>query len=300
VSHGQGATESLKLMQPSERSRPDSIPADDDEARGEPAQASPSASVANLSAAGCPWLSLNEDPAVQRALPNADHRCHAQPGLSITPSPGYQMYHCLTSNAYETCPLFVPPPPRATAVPLGESGISSGVPGGYSRLRWAALAAVAAVVAVIGFRLGFSGADDGATAVASTPTTTVTAGVAATAESADTVASNGDIEEPAGAAGGLGGPTSTATTVAEQEPQDAVGATNDGEASVTPEAAESTPTPQPDEVELKTYVVRAGDTAALIADREGISIAALLEANGKTIDDFILIGEVLVIPAPPE
>jgi LysM repeat protein len=63
-------------------------------------------------------------------------------------------------------------------------------------------------------------------------------------------------------------------------------------ATATPVAA-ATPVPPPQPV---TYVVQAGDTLALIAQRFGTTVQAIQAANGIADPNEILIGTVLVIP----
>jgi len=53
------------------------------------------------------------------------------------------------------------------------------------------------------------------------------------------------------------------------------------------------PTPQPASTE---YTVQEGDTWYSIAAEFGVDAAALAAANGRTLDDFVVIGETLVIP----
>jgi LysM repeat protein len=68
-------------------------------------------------------------------------------------------------------------------------------------------------------------------------------------------------------------------------------------ATVEP-TSEETPTEAPSgETE---YEVQSGDVAALIAERFGITVEQLAEANDTTIDDLrsLTVGEVLIIPAP--
>ena len=55
-------------------------------------------------------------------------------------------------------------------------------------------------------------------------------------------------------------------------------------------------TPAPTPAPQTTYVVVAGDTLALIADRFGTTVAALQAANGIDDPNTINIGQVLVIP----
>jgi LysM repeat protein len=47
-----------------------------------------------------------------------------------------------------------------------------------------------------------------------------------------------------------------------------------------------------------TYVIQPGDTLSVIAERFGVSVAALSEANGITDVNSIRPGEELNIPAP--
>jgi len=47
-----------------------------------------------------------------------------------------------------------------------------------------------------------------------------------------------------------------------------------------------------------TYVIVAGDTLNLIASSHGVTLDALLEANGIQADSLIMPGDELVIPAP--
>ncbi len=54
--------------------------------------------------------------------------------------------------------------------------------------------------------------------------------------------------------------------------------------------------PPPPAPVAKTYVVRAGDTVSIIAAREGVSIAALVEANALANPNNIREGQVLTIP----
>jgi LysM repeat protein len=56
---------------------------------------------------------------------------------------------------------------------------------------------------------------------------------------------------------------------------------------------EPTPTAEP-----VTYVVQQGDYPGLIASKFGISVEALMEANGITDPRRLSIGQVLVIPSP--
>jgi len=51
---------------------------------------------------------------------------------------------------------------------------------------------------------------------------------------------------------------------------------------------------------VATHVVRAGETLTGIARRYGIPIQILVEANGLTNPDRLLLGQVLILPSPGE
>ena len=63
--------------------------------------------------------------------------------------------------------------------------------------------------------------------------------------------------------------------------------------TATPTADVPTPTPTP-----TTYVIRPGDSLSVIADRFGVPVEALAEANGIVDPNVIEVGQVLVIPGP--
>jgi len=65
--------------------------------------------------------------------------------------------------------------------------------------------------------------------------------------------------------------------------------------SPTPDVARILPTPRQDADE---YVVQPGDTLGGIAQRYGISLQSLLEANNITDPNLLEVGTVLLIPAP--
>lgn len=73
--------------------------------------------------------------------------------------------------------------------------------------------------------------------------------------------------------------------------------------TITPETGEpaATATPEastPVAGEEGTYTVQEGDIPVTIAEKFGISVEALLEANGITDPTSLTIGQVLVIPTP--
>jgi LysM repeat protein len=55
---------------------------------------------------------------------------------------------------------------------------------------------------------------------------------------------------------------------------------------------------QRDDSGPQNYQVRPGDTLTAISQRFGVSLAALMEANGLTDPDLIVAGETLIIPSP--
>jgi LysM repeat protein len=64
----------------------------------------------------------------------------------------------------------------------------------------------------------------------------------------------------------------------------------------TPSPTEA-PTPAPTAAPTQTiYIVQAGDTLSLIADRFGVSAQAIANANGIAVDSILNIGQRLVIP----
>ena len=77
-----------------------------------------------------------------------------------------------------------------------------------------------------------------------------------------------------------------------------------GEVSKPPTTTTTAPpateeTAAPDAPVPGEYTVQAGDTPSDIAGRFGITVEALLEANGITDTGSLQVGQVLKIPAPP-
>jgi hypothetical protein len=60
--------------------------------------------------------------------------------------------------------------------------------------------------------------------------------------------------------------------------------------------ATETPTPAPETPAAGQYTVVEGDTWFGIAEALGVDAEALAAANGRTLEDFIIPGEVLVVP----
>jgi LysM repeat protein len=68
---------------------------------------------------------------------------------------------------------------------------------------------------------------------------------------------------------------------------------------VTPTPTKTaTPTKTPTLGPTTTYVVRLGDTLYSIAKRFGVSMQAIMQANGITNPNYIYVGQVLIIPNP--
>lgn len=69
-----------------------------------------------------------------------------------------------------------------------------------------------------------------------------------------------------------------------------------GDAAAQSDAAAPTATPAPATGEAEVYVVQAGDSLSTIADRFGVTIAAIVAANDLANPDFVFSGQRLVIP----
>ena len=66
------------------------------------------------------------------------------------------------------------------------------------------------------------------------------------------------------------------------------------------DATAPTATPVPVTGESEAYVVQTGDSLSAIADRFGVSIAAIVAANDLANPDFVFLGQRLVIPQSGE
>jgi murein DD-endopeptidase MepM/ murein hydrolase activator NlpD len=64
----------------------------------------------------------------------------------------------------------------------------------------------------------------------------------------------------------------------------------------TPDAPHALPTPRKD---ADTYTVQGGDTLGNIAQRYGVDLNSIVQANNLTNPDILSVGQVLDIPAPP-
>jgi len=74
-----------------------------------------------------------------------------------------------------------------------------------------------------------------------------------------------------------------------------IGAGGQTESTPTPDPARVLPTPRRD---TEQYTIQQGDTLGVIAQRYGISLQSLMEANGITNPNLLEVGVTLKIPAP--
>lgn len=88
------------------------------------------------------------------------------------------------------------------------------------------------------------------------------------------------------------GPTPTLASISITVPTAAQGAPL---VTPTPDAPRTLPTPRQSG---STYIVQPGDTLGAIAQNYGVSVGALLDANGLTQGDLLALGTQLSIPAP--
>jgi LysM repeat protein len=115
---------------------------------------------------------------------------------------------------------------------------------------------------------------------------------------------DGEPSRPAGVPGEEPEPTSqeatlppTLTATAESESEEAEGESEDeAEDTATPEPT-NTQEPEPSSTPV-TYEVQRGDRLIDIAENFGVTVEAIVQANGIVDPNRIQAGEVLVIPAP--
>jgi LysM repeat protein len=235
----------------------------------------------------CPFLALESDAHVVVAGYDPEHRC----GALLPHEPierARQLTTCLQVSHTE-CPRFAaamqvraeampwaPPSPDAellsTRLVLGpESALRTLAGGGETRSRRLAIGAAAAAVGVV----AVTGAVLGSLGDAGPP--------AAAEPSVETSPSSAPASMPA-----IGGRTDASVPAATAQPM----ASPTPTPAATPTPAPPSPTPAP----ARTYVVQEGDTLGAIAAAYGVSIEALMTANGIQDSDVILIGQELVIP----
>ena len=235
----------------------------------------------------CPHLRLANEPESRAPHPHADHRCARD--AESPPATVHQLVFCLTEQRHVRCPSYAPPEPqprvvddgvlphaRTDAVPL--QGRTQG-----RRLTWAAgglgaLAAVIAGAALSGMALGFSGER-------------ATEGVAAAVGAAVTPAA----VTPAPEAPALDrAPSAAPWAQRDREPAQPELAIQAG--SLAPDLdASAAPALAP-----RRYVVEPGDSLLAIALAFDVELDALLAANDLRVDDLILIGRELLVPAPAQ
>jgi LysM repeat protein len=92
-------------------------------------------------------------------------------------------------------------------------------------------------------------------------------------------------------------PTPTATLVV---PPTDTPTPEGGPTSTPPPEATATPVPVETRTGRTTHVVQPGENLAQIAQRYGVSVEAIVQANGLEDPSFIYTGQNLIIPAPGE
>jgi LysM repeat protein len=236
----------------------------------------------------CPLLALAADRRTAVDGVDGGHRCHAlEPPAALERD--RQSRLCLTP-AHQRCERYLAYLGRGGSPQPGAVAIADGLRSTRMLLTpepaWRGMAgrargssrglAVAGAVLVVG---GTGAAIVAASVVAPDGL----AAASATPRPSDSPTATPDpTTPPPSAAAATASPTTlpTATPAPTARP-----------ATPAPTAA---PTPAPTPV--RTYVVQAGDTLALIAQQFGVSVSALQVANGIADPDEIVIGDVLVIP----
>ena len=220
-----------------------------------------------------------------------------------------------------TSPFAARHPARGAGRPGDSLLLSLGFPGPDRQGRWVlpdrvhvtAIAGVVGLLALIIFAAGTLGGDSATTAAVETPEATAPAiDFAATAQTTD-----GTV-----AAATPSTTTAAATTATTQTTQTAVAAVQPPAAAAAP-AVQTAPPAQTAPIVLETpsapapaparpleapstlptaenpvvHEVVAGDTLYDLAIAYGSSIEAIMTANGLSEDEFILVGDRLIIPA---
>jgi hypothetical protein len=237
----------------------------------------------------CPFLALAADGRSVVEAPDPAHRCHAEdPPGPIERS--YQARVCLT-DAHPQCERYLArtdlPQHRELARAAIGDGLVSTRPVLAPEPAWHGFAGRA--------RVGRRG---GIAALAALVVLLAVTGLAAAVGGLRWP----DVQPPA-AGFASAGPSEPPTPTPSPRPTPRVtpAASPSPTPTVTPTVAPTAvptvaPTPVPTPPPQQTYVVQQGDTLAAIAQRYGVTVAAIQEANGIEDPDEIIIGQVLVIP----
>ena len=225
----------------------------------------------------CPFLALASDGRTAADGFDPDHRCQAL----VPPAPlsrDMQVRLCITEQ-HRSCERYFAA--ARTSLPASDEFVRTRQivePGAgwraAARRRGAGTrraAAPLALVGVLALSVGTAAAIGGVSAIG----TVVSATPSPSASVSSLVLPSPSTAPTSPAATPTVSPTPTPTIAA------------------TPVPATPAPTPT---AASRTYVVQAGDTLSLIANRFGTTVEALLVANGLKSADVINIGQVLVIP----
>ena len=218
----------------------------------------------------CPYLGLIDDRATRFTYPSAGHRCYAtaRPSTIDIPKQGRD---CLTAE-HVTCPRYHP---QVLAAPTEHVRIDSDLavsrsPGRRAGRRLARIALI--LLALIG---------------------TVLVGLLIGAGlAAQLVSRDGTTPAPSALAGDASPPTavvSATPTMPSPSPTPSAAASASPEPSATPDPSPSGPV---------IHVVEVGQNLTMIAQRYGVTVAALKKANSITDPNLIFVGQKLVIPLP--
>lgn len=231
----------------------------------------------------CPYLGLADDPATHLVFPSHSQRCHATTRPS-TIETAKQAKDCLT-EAHTGCsryrPYAAPVPHGAVraaiaAVTPDPGHPASPRPGVRTRARVVPLAILLVALAFAGIMLGAWLTS----AMSDTP-----AGSGAPGPGASGTAASPPVASPTPPVTPTPPPTATPIPTPMPTP------TATPIPTPTPSA---TPTPAPTPI---VHRVRRGETLTGIAERYGVTIAAISKANGLPDPNLIVVGQLLVIPA---
>jgi LysM repeat protein len=246
----------------------------------------------------CPLLAMAGDRRTVCDGFDPDHRC-----WSASPPPvldrAQQLDVCLTA-AHTSCPYRAVPAAGVDQLPVDQRispsrlvvepdgawlGLASRSVAVVSKRRMLAAAATVVAAGVLATASGGLGAVGGFAADLQQASSVTAAVVHLAPESPKPTAT--PSESPASTPQPIAIPSVELTPVPTASP-----------VAVTPSPA-STPTPAPSVPQPRgqRYVVQPGDTLSRIADRFGVSVQALQQANGIADQDVITVGQTLIIPA---